>query len=324
MLGATVLIDRIRSATEATFTLCRGCVEGPNETVKRDEKAAKEALITPLMTFARMIRLSHSIFAMPFALAAAVIASHQVPVTVAQVALIVLCMVAARSSAMGMNRLVDRQFDAKNPRTATRELVTGALSLPAAWGFTLGSAALFVVGSALLGKLTLLLSPFALALVWGYSLTKRFTALCHLVLGLALALAPTAVWIALTGTWGPVPAVLSLVVATWVAGFDIIYACQDADFDKANGLFSIPSRLGVRNALIVSAGLHVVTIGALVALPWFAPLGIAYTIGVGVIAAVLAYEHWIVGGGDLSRVDKAFFDLNGYVSLAFLVAVVLA
>lgn len=276
------------------------------------------------VVFARMIKLSHSIFAMPFALAAAVIASRDVPVTVAQIGLIIVCMIAARSSAMGMNRLVDRQFDAKNPRTATRELVTGALSLPAAWGFTLGAAAVFVVGSALLGKLTLLLSPVALAVVWGYSLTKRFTALCHLVLGLALALAPTAVWVALTGTWGPIPAVLSLAVATWVAGFDIIYACQDADFDKANGLFSIPSRLGVRNALIVSGLLHVITIGALVALPWFTTLGVAYTIGVAVIALVLGYEHWIVGPGDLSRVDKAFFDLNGYISLAFLLAVALA
>lgn len=281
-------------------------------------------MIEPAVTFARMIKLSHSIFAMPFALAAAVIASREVTVTAAQVGLIIVCMIAARSSAMGMNRLVDRQFDAKNPRTATRELVTGALSLPAAWGFTLGSAALFVVASALLGKLTLMLSPVALAVVWGYSLTKRFTALCHVVLGLALALAPTAVWIALTGTWGPVPAVLSLAVATWVAGFDIIYACQDADFDKANGLFSIPSRLGVRNALFVSALLHVVTVAALVALPSFAPLGVAYTIGVVVIAAVLGYEHWIVGAGDLSRVDKAFFDLNGYISLAFLLAVALA
>lgn len=283
-----------------------------------------KAMIEPAVTFARMIKLSHSIFAMPFALAAAIIASRDVTVTVGQIGLIVVCMVAARSSAMGMNRLVDRSFDAKNPRTATRELVTGELSLPAAWGFTLGSAAVFVVGSALLGELTLMLSPIALAVVWGYSLTKRFTALCHLVLGVALALAPTAVWIALTGTWGPIPAVLSLAVATWVAGFDIIYACQDADFDKANGLFSIPSRLGVRNALIVSALLHVVTIGALAALPAFATLGFAYTVGVAVITLVLAYEHWLVGAGDLSKVDKAFFDLNGYVSLAFLVAVALA
>jgi 4-hydroxybenzoate polyprenyltransferase len=281
-------------------------------------------MIEPAVTFARMIKLSHSIFAMPFALAAAVIASRSVTVTALQVLLIVVCMIAARSSAMGMNRLVDRQFDARNPRTATRELVTGALSVPAAWAFTLGSAAVFVLGSALLGELTLLLSPIALAVVWGYSLTKRFTALCHLVLGAALALAPTAVWIALTGTFGPIPAVLSLAVATWVAGFDIIYACQDADFDRENGLFSIPSRLGVQNALIASALLHVVTLVALGVLPMFAPLGLAYTVGVVVIGLVLGYEHWIVRPNDLSRVDKAFFDLNGYVSLAFLVAVALA
>lgn len=271
-----------------------------------------------LVTYARMIKLSHSLFAMPFALAAALLASREVPVTIAQLVLIVGCMVLARSSAMGFNRVVDREVDAKNPRTTTREIPSGQISVGAAWGFTIGSAVAFVACCALLGPATLALSPVALAVVWGYSLTKRFTALCHLVLGVALALAPTGVWIALTNSYSTVPLLLSLAVATWVAGFDIIYSCQDAGFDREQGLYSIPSVLGLRWALIVSAVLHVGTIGLLVALPTQVPLGWGYGVGVVSIAAVLAYEHWIVRPDDLSRVDKAFFDLNGWVSILFL------
>jgi 4-hydroxybenzoate polyprenyltransferase len=280
--------------------------------------------MNPLVTYSRMIKLSHSIFALPFALAAAALAARQVEVTLLQLALIVGCMVTARSSAMGFNRLVDRDIDARNARTAGRELVTGEISVGAAWAFTLGSAALFVLLSALLGKLTLWLSPVAIAVVWGYSLTKRFTALCHLVLGAALALAPTAVWIALTGEMSWTAGLLSLAVATWVAGFDIIYSCQDAGFDADEGLHSIPSRLGVAGALVVSAVLHLVTLGALLALPAVVPLGWAYYAGVALIGAVLVYEHAIVRPSDLSRINKAFFDLNGYVSLVFLVAVLVA
>jgi 4-hydroxybenzoate polyprenyltransferase len=226
--------------------------------------------------------------------------------------------VAARSSAMGFNRIADRAFDAQNPRTAGRELPAGRISLRAAWAFTLGSAGLFVAGAALLGPATLLLSPIALLVLWGYSLTKRFTPFCHLFLGLALGLAPTAVWVALTGSYGLVPLVLSLSVATWVAGFDMIYACQDVSFDREHGLRSVPASYGVRTALVASAVLHVVTLALLASLPALAPLGWAYGLGVGLIGAVLAYEHWIVRPDDLSRVNKAFFDLNGYVSLLFL------
>jgi 4-hydroxybenzoate polyprenyltransferase len=186
------------------------------------------------------------------------------------------------------------------------------------------SAVVFVVASWALGPLTLVLSPVALVVVWGYSLTKRFTAWCHVVLGLALALAPTAVWIALTGAWGPVPALLSLAVATWVAGFDLIYACQDAEFDRGAGLWSVPARFGVGAALKISAGAHVVTVAALAALPAVAPLGAIYFVGLAAITAVLVYEHRLVSESDLSRVDKAFFDLNGYVSLAFFLTVLLA
>ena len=277
-----------------------------------------------LVTYSRMIKLSHSIFALPFALAAAILAAREVDVTAFQVVLIVLCMVTARSSAMGFNRLVDRDIDAKYPRTASREIPSGQIGVGAAWGFTLGSAALFELFSGLLGELTLWLSPVALAVIWGYSLTTRFTALCHLVLGLALAIAPTAVWIALTGGFGAVPALLSVTVATWVAGFDILYSCQDADFDRSQGLSSIPAVLGIRGALVASAALHVVTVAALAALPGVVALGPLSWIGFALITGVLAYEHWIVRPDDLSRIDKAFFDLNGYVSLLFLAFVAVA
>lgn len=276
---------------------------------------------SPLLTYSRMIKLSHSIFALPFALAAAVLAASVTAPTAWQIALIVLCMVTARSSAMGFNRIVDRRIDAANPRTAGREIPSGQISLGAAWGFTLGSAALFVLFSGLLGWLTLALSPVALAVIWGYSLTKRFTALCHLVLGLALALAPTAVWIAITGSYDWPPLVLSVAVGTWVAGFDILYSLQDREYDASVGLRSVPAALGETGAMVVSAGLHVVTVGALVALPFLSELGWPYWIGLALISGVLAYEHWIVRPGDLSRINKAFFDLNGYISLIFFIFV---
>jgi 4-hydroxybenzoate polyprenyltransferase len=265
-----------------------------------------------------MIKLSHSVFSMPFALAAALIAWREVPFQVSDLAWILVCLVTARASAMGFNRLIDAPFDARNPRTAIREIPSGQISRGAAWAFTLGSAVLFVAASAALSTAALALSPVALAVVWGYSWTKRFTALCHAVLGVALALAPTGVWVALTDSYGAVPALLSLAVGTWVAGFDIIYSCQDADFDRANGLYSVPATLGLRGALTLSAALHVATVACLVALPWVVPMAWPWWVGVAVIGGVLAYEHTLVSPTDLSRVDKAFFDLNGYVSLLFL------
>jgi 4-hydroxybenzoate polyprenyltransferase len=274
-----------------------------------------------LVTYSRMIKLSHTVFSVPFALAAGILAAREAPVSVADAAAIGVCLVAARSTAMGFNRVVDRDIDAVNPRTASREIPSGQISVRAAWAFTLASAALFVAASAWLGTPTLLLSPVALAVVWGYSLTKRFTALCHAVLGLALALAPTGVWIAITDGYSAVPLALSIAVGTWVAGFDILYSCQDAEFDRGHGLHSVPSALGIRGALVASAALHVATVGCLAALPALVPLGWPYAVGLAAITLVLAYEHWIVGPNDLSRIDKAFFDLNGYVSLLFFVFV---
>lgn len=274
-----------------------------------------------IATYGRMIKFSHSIFAMPFALSAAVLASRSAPVTAVQVALIIGCMVAARSCAMGFNRIVDRQFDARNPRTAIREIPSGQIRLGTAAAITALAAALFVALAFLLNPLCGWLSPVALGIVCGYSYAKRFTALVHLWLGVALGLAPIAVWIALTGTVVPLALLLAGAVATWVAGFDILYSLQDESFDRGQGLHSVPVALGERGAMVVSALLHVVTVALLAAVPSFATLGWGYWLGFAAITGVLTYEHWIVRPGDLSRIDKAFFDLNGYVSLIFFAGV---
>lgn len=276
-----------------------------------------------LLVYGRMIKFSHSIFAMPFALSAAVLAAREVSVRPVQVAWIVGCMVLARSCAMGFNRVVDREFDARNPRTAIREIPSGQMSLQAAVGLTAAAGVLFAGAAYQLNPLCGYLSPIALAIVCGYSYGKRFTSLVHLWLGVALGLAPVAVWIGLTGTVGAVALLLSGAVATWVAGFDILYSLQDEDFDRSQNLHSIPSRLGQVGAMVLSAVLHVITVGLLAALPSLVSLHWPYWVGFALITGVLLYEHYLVRPGDLSKIDKAFFDLNGYVSLLFFVAVFL-
>ena len=274
-------------------------------------------------TYSSLVRLSHTVFALPFALAAIVLASRYAPITVQKVALIVLCIAAARTAAMAFNRLIDRDIDALNPRTQDRELPRGALSVNAVRGLVLGSGALFVLGTALLGRLPLLLSPIALALALGYSYTKRFTALCHLLLGAAVALAPGGAWIAIGAPVTAAPWLLVLGVAAWVGGFDVLYSLQDQGFDKTKGLHSIPVRLGIVGALWTSALLHVLTAGCLAAVGVLLGRGTAYFAGVALVSALLVYEHAIVRPGDLSRIDKAFFDLNGYVSVGFFACVLL-
>ena len=274
-------------------------------------------------TYSSLVRLSHTVFALPFALAAIVLASRYAPITVQKVALIVLCIAAARTAAMAFNRLIDRDIDALNPRTQDRELPRGALSVNAVRGLVLGSGALFVLGTALLGRLPLLLSPIALALALGYSYTKRFTALCHLLLGAAVALAPGGAWIAIGAPVTAAPWLLVLGVAAWVGGFDVLYSLQDQGFDRNAGLHSIPVRLGTVGALWVSALAHVVTVGCLLAVGLLLGRGAAYFGGVALVGALLVYEHAIVKPGDLSRIDKAFFDLNGYVSVGFFACVLL-
>jgi 4-hydroxybenzoate polyprenyltransferase len=294
-------------------------MESPRMTVS-DTSPGSRSRLGHVVTFGRMIKFEHTIFALPFALAAAALAARGHGISVARLAGIVVAMAAARTAAMGFNRIADRNIDAKNPRTANRELPAGAVSLRAAWILTLGSAAAFVGAAALLGPLCLALSPVALVLLFGYSLTKRFTALCHLFLGLAIASGPAGAWIAVRGDFGWAPGLLMIAVATWIAGFDVLYALADRDFDRGAGLHSIPAKFGISGALVISAALHAVTLAALVTLASVAALGVPYWLGVGVVAALLVYEHAIVKPTDLSRLNAAFFTLNGYVSMVFFVA----
>ncbi len=267
-----------------------------------------------------MIKFEHTLFALPFAMAAAAIAARGHGLTAARLAGIVIAMAGARTAAMGFNRIVDRHIDAKNPRTARREIPAGTISVRAAWTMTLVATAMFVGAAAALGPLCLALSPVALFFLYGYSFTKRFTSLCHLFLGLAIASGPAGAWIAVRGDFGWAPGLLMIAVGAWIAGFDILYALADRDFDRTAGLHSIPARFGVTGALAISALCHLVTAGALVTLWSVAHLGVPYLTGVVVVIALLIYEHAIVRPNDLSRLDVAFFNLNGYVSIAFFVA----
>jgi 4-hydroxybenzoate polyprenyltransferase len=270
-----------------------------------------------------LVKLSHTVFALPFALSAVLLAAPFGDVTWTRVLLIVLCIAAARTAAMAFNRLVDRDIDAKNPRTAERELPRGVLSVGFVRALVLGCSLVFFVGAALLGRLPLLLSPLALGLALGYSYVKRFSSLCHLVLGAAIAFAPGGAWIAVGAPVTLAPWLLVLAVAAWVGGFDILYSLQDQGFDRDQGLHSVPAKLGVLGALWASALLHVGTALGLVAVGLVLGRGAAYFGGCALVTAILIYEHAIVRPSDLSRIDKAFFDLNGYVSLGFFACVVL-
>jgi 4-hydroxybenzoate polyprenyltransferase len=266
--------------------------------------------------YGRMIRFSHSVFALPFALTSAALAAREGGATGGHVFWIVVAMVAARSAAMGFNRLVDQEIDAKNPRTANRELPTGAVLRGEAWLFVALSVSVFVLAAWMLNPLCLALSPVALAIVLGYSYTKRFTAASHAVLGLALAVAPVGAWLAIRARFDVVPLVLGLAVLLWVAGFDTLYACQDVEFDRQQGLRSLPASLGVPGALRAARTMHAGTVLLLVAIFGMAPLHPVYLLGVTGVAVVLAWEHSLVRPQDLSRVMQAF-NLNGWVSLGY-------
>ena len=263
-----------------------------------------------------MIRFAHTVFAMPFALLAAVLAAGGVP-PLATLAWILVAMVGARSAAMSFNRIADRDVDARNPRTATRELPSGVLTVRFAVLFCVASAALFVFAAAQLNRLCLILSPVALAVVLGYSLTKRFTALSHLVLGLSLGIAPVGAWIAVTGEFALLPVVLSVAVVFWVAGFDVIYSLQDEAFDREQGLKSLPARVGNRRALLVSALFHAAALACLYGSFVLSGGGLLFGLGVILAGAFLVRQHAIVKPGDLSRVDAAFFTANGWLSIVF-------
>jgi 4-hydroxybenzoate polyprenyltransferase len=274
-------------------------------------------MIARVGTYLSFVRFSHSVFALPFALGGALLAAREHPVTWATLAWILVAMVAARSAAMGFNRLVDARFDALNPRTAGRELPRGAMSRREALVFVAASSAVFVYSAWRLSPLCLLLSPLALAIVFWYSLAKRYTAWTQLFLGLAMAVAPVGGWLAVGGREGWEPWLLAAAIAMWVGGFDVLYACQDVAFDRAHGLRSIPVRFGVPAALTLSRIMHVVTVVCLLALSAVTPLPWFYHVGVGVVAMLLAYEQSLVSAEDLSQVKRAF-DLNGYVGILYL------
>jgi 4-hydroxybenzoate polyprenyltransferase len=273
-----------------------------------------EAVVSSLRVTLEMIKFSHSLFALPFALLSAFWAAGGWP-SPATLGKILLAMIGARSAAMAHNRLADRALDAANPRTSARALPAGAVSVRFVRLFLAASVLLFFAAAASLNRLTLLLSPVALALLLSYAYTKRFTALSHLILGLCLALAPVGAWIAVRGDVGRLPILLGLAVLFWTAGFDVIYSLQDEEHDRRTGLFSIPARLGTRSALAISAAFHLAMAFLLVAV--WRESGSSWIFGAGVLAtfAALAYQHAVVRPDDLSRVDAAFFTANGFVSV---------
>lgn len=283
----------------------------------------RQTMFDRLRTYASFVRVSHSVFALPFALVGALLAARIEPLTLERVGWIVACMVTARSAAMGFNRIVDARFDARNPRTENRELPTGRMSQREAIAFVVISSGLFVASAAQLGTLCLALSPVALAIVFWYSLAKRVTSYTQLFLGLAMAVAPVGGWIAAGGRGGWEPWLLGLAIGTWVGGFDVLYACQDVDVDRREGLKSIPVRFGITGALGISRAMHVVTVVCLAALGWIVPLGPVYFAGVAVVAALLIWEQSLVSADDLSQVKRAF-DLNGWVGIFYLATTAVA
>jgi len=277
-------------------------------------------VIGRVKTFSEMIKFEHTVFALPFAYLGAFLALKKTPAA-SQLFWITLAMVGARTAAMALNRLIDRHIDARNPRTAERAIPKGLLSLAEVWFYVIASFALLLVAAwqlnplGLAVPLTVKLMPIAVVILSIYSYTKRFTWTCHLVLGLAIGLAPVGSWVAVTGqmTWPSVA--LGLAVATWVAGFDVIYACQDYEFDKAHGIHSVPARFGLRAALIISSVLHGLTALLLTGMGLYLGLGYFYWLGVLIAVGILIYEHSLVSPTDLSRLDAAFFNMNGILSV---------
>ncbi|HEY5211412.1 MAG TPA: UbiA-like polyprenyltransferase [Acidobacteriaceae bacterium] len=267
-----------------------------------------------------MIKWEHSIFALPFALTGAMLAANGWP-TLRVLGLIILCMVAARSAAMAFNRLVDAKLDAANPRTAMRALPTGQLSEGFVMAFTIVASCVFLLCAALLNRLTLECAPFALAIVLAYSYMKRITRWSHLVLGLALGIAPAAAWIAVRGTFAPRAALLTAIVILWVGAFDVLYACQDFEHDRKVGLFSIPATFGLEGAFWIARTMHLAMIGLLFVMVHVFGLGTIALAGMCVVVVLLAYEHSIISPRKLTRMNAAFFTLNGIISVVFFVSV---
>lgn len=273
-----------------------------------------------LRTTLEMIKFEHTLFALPFAFLGAILAANGIP-SLSQIVWITVAMVGARSAAMTFNRIIDIDFDAANPRTANRELPSGKLSIGFAWAFLFVSIGIFLLASYLLNWLTFALSPVALLSVLGYSYAKRFTAFSHLILGWALAISPTAAWIAVRGTIdSEVPLLLSLLVLMWTAGFDVMYACQDHEFDKRAGLRSIPARFGVKNSLWIARLFHLQAFIALLLLYLVTGLGWPALVGVVLVGGLLIYQHLLVSAKNLSRMNAAFFTTNAFVSVILFIS----
>lgn len=291
---------------------------GNADMVKREGQTFDGA--SRLIRYANFVKLPHTVFALPFALVGVTLATYHSAVTPAIVGWVVLAFTTARFAAMGFNRIADRHIDAKNPRTQMREIPTGVMSVAESWGTVLVAALLFAVASYMLNPLCLMLSPVAIAWVFFYSYTKRFTRWSHLVLGLGLGIAPVGGYLAVTGQWSEpwwMLVALAVAVMTWTGGFDIIYALQDIEFDRESGLHSVPATFGAHRALRVSKVLHVGTVLHLGAVGYATGAGWIYYTGVGVAGALLAYEHSMVSAEDVTKLDKAFFTVNMVLSATF-------
>lgn len=267
-----------------------------------------------IVLYLRMIKFPHSIFALPFAFTGAVIAAEGIP-SLREIVWITVAMVGARSGAMGLNRVIDRKIDRENPRTKNRELPKGEIRLSEAILFTGVSIAIFIFAAYMLNPLCLKLSPIALAVLFIYSYTKRFTWTTHFILGLALSAAPLGAWIAVRGTFDTEIIPMGIAVIFWLAGFDTLYALQDIEFDKSHGLYSIPKRFGIKNALLLARLFHLITFIMLITTGVLFKVGIFYWLGMMIVAGLFIYEHSLVRESDLNKLDIAFFNMNGYISI---------
>jgi len=282
-------------------------------------------LIKTIVSYFSLVRFSHTVFAMPFALIGFTLAvsDDRYTFSIRLLLLIILCMVFARNAAMGFNRIVDRKYDSLNPRTKEREIPAGRIKPGSATVFVIINSALFIVSAGFINRLTLFLAPVALIIILGYSLSKRYTSLCHLILGLGLSLAPIGAYIAVTGVFEMIPVIYSLIVLTWVSGFDIIYALQDDEFDRENKLYSIPTLAGRKRALSVSGILHFFTLALIVSVGIMQRGGLFFWSGTIVFSSLLIYQHTLVKSDDLSRVNLAFGTTNGIASILFAAFVIL-
>jgi 4-hydroxybenzoate polyprenyltransferase len=272
------------------------------------------AVLQKVSLYLKMIKFSHSIFALPFAFTAALIAASGIP-SLSQVLWITLAMVGARSGAMGLNRIIDREIDKDNPRTAGREIPKGLIKVSEAIGFVVLSFGCMILAAFMLNPLCLMLSPIAIGVLFLYSFTKRFTWTAHFILGLAISAAPLGAWVAIKGAFDPAVIPLAVAVIFWLAGFDVLYALQDREFDMRHGLFSIPQKFGIAKSLIFARMFHAVAFGLLVLNGALFGLGISYWAGMFITAGLFLYEHSLVKINDLGRLDMAFFNMNGYISM---------